>query len=311
MKCNNCGKDLGPNEKFCTNCGANNKEKTKIPVFVIIIIIVIAILIIAGITFLVIRFTKNQHLTPPTVIELEKGSDIYIAYPKPEKKYLQISPDTKVLPEKENDINKNIEILDVFMGKGTDGGIDTNDNEFGDYIVIYGKNNNDFPVNIKVNLDLYDSENYKVKNNYENAYVIKPNKEFTIELRSELKADDDIFNYKMTFDAKKIDDYYTDLNITKDDIDVKIASKRNNVLGWIDGTITNKTANKIYSATILAKFYNNGKLVNIDSVSIYDLIPNEPKEFQYVSWKMNNNAFEYNNVEYDIVSAYLFEKENW
>ena len=25
MKCNNCGKELGPNEKFCTNCGANIK----------------------------------------------------------------------------------------------------------------------------------------------------------------------------------------------------------------------------------------------------------------------------------------------
>ena len=276
--------------KFNSN---NEASKTKTKYIIIFVIALIVILL------LILVFKNNGNNSENPVISENKSN---LVYPKSAYKYLQLDEKYEILPENDSKNNKNINIVSIYMGKTPYDNIDSNDNEYGNYIIIYGKNNNSIPLNIGVNLELLNEKNELIEKTTEQVYAVKANSEFALKIRSQIKSNIEFATYRLTYYTNEVDSSYTSLDLDKSKYDIEI-KKDNNSRG-LDMNYTSKYLNNIDSIAILNKYYKNNNLVFVDTEIVYNIISNKDKEIHFELWRVNDKFYDYDKVEHVIFSSY-------
>ena len=313
MFCEKCGSEIKNGDSFCTNCGnqclnsekssKNSSSKKKANLLLVLVHIILLIVIGGAFYFFCIKDDKN----------LEKGAlknDLGDKYSKAvfasSSKYLQVDPnDIKYFNDNEKEETQNIEIIETFRGQPSTlmDGI----TEF----IIYGKNNNNYPVTITFNLNLYDNEDYRLEKKTEKVYVAYANSEFAIKVLESFcdRKDMDFQKYNITYSATKPESYYKIMNVSKEDLninkeeqygeDVLIASYKNN---------NEKAISKV---SILIRYYDdNGKLTFVDVEDISKILNNvNPGETETTSFKLKNIS--YSKYDVQVFGSYFYDSTSW
>lgn len=341
MFCSNCGNQLEPSTKFCPNCGAeqpnlngsinnqsnvnsdnvtyqnvgNDKQKKSSNIVLIIILVVVFIVAILIVFKLLtkqpnIQIENNQTNNQENNNIEKKANTNDDEYGKASVEdcgdycytYRNATfdiNDLKVKAENDKDETKNIQIYQAF--KDTEGVINRNS------IIIYGKNNNAYPVTIKLYFNVYDDGNYKLDNSSEYINVVNANSEFAVNLSTSVN-NAEFTKYNITYTANKPESYYKVLNVDKKDL----TTSKGTLYGGstIDFSIKNNTQSTLSCTYVVIKYYKNNKLVFVNAADVGNIL--EPiesgktgKDYVY------NPQIDFDNYEYEIIGSYFYDKSGW
>lgn len=322
MYCKNCGNPLNEGTNFCQYCGTpndiiqtqnnnyqnfNGMQPKKLNPLIIIIPIIIIIIIAVGIFiyFLSTNMDNIKSEIQGNPFNLQNDSAEYGKATTSDcggfcSNYRDVVfdvNDLKIKAGNEKEITKNIQIIKAYRNI---------DNSTLDYkkIIIYGKNNNDYPVAINFNFNVYDNDNYRLDKAPSHLNVVNANSEFAIEVSTSVE-NTEFTKYNIDYTASNIQSYYKTLDIKKNDLVVTASelygsktvnfSYRNNM---------NQAISNIY---VIIKFFKNNKLVFVYDGYIWEEIaPGESKS----NYKFYPNV-EFDKIDYDIAGAYYYDDKNW
>lgn len=312
MKCSKCGADINNNDVYCPNCGQsinNNLEvKTNNKKVIYIIILIIISIIFFAVGFIIGNsFNKNKCICDKSTLDdntttTEKNNnDNNETYTY---KKFDVSNIDKVL-SKEDDLSKNVEIDSIFFN--------TLKNNYSKYeeSYIYGKNNNNVPVEVKIYLDYYDSEGYRIYRDIRSS-VVKSNSEFV--LLSTVKDDSlDYETIKLSYEASNFKSYYTDINLKETDIVSNMLTDKT-----IDITINNSSNNEIKNGNSACLYYKNKELVFATNAYFSDIESGTSGKATCFKNKISNGELgndekliDFDDYKVVVFSSYDYDNENY
>ena len=320
MNCKKCGSRLDDGAIFCTNCGekimhvekvdtenlsGNNKNNIIKVIFIIIFIAGLILSFCLG--FFVGKREKGQN---DVVKENKKSSEL-----KTKGKEDNISSneeytfnlyDTNMKKEvkDDKDLSKNITINKVFFNPNSKTG------KYRD-AYVYGKNNNANAVKVRVEVEYYDAEGYRINSDateeivYGGSFFV-----FGINVR------DDSIQYKtlkLLYSAKKVESYYTVIDINKIEIKDTMLNEGN-----INVTIKNHSDVESKINHIACVYYKDGKEVFASGGYVSgDIKPGEVglgtiyEGNLYLKAYDKSKKIEYDNYKVFVYSAYDYDSENY
>jgi len=293
MQCKKCGNILDKDTSFCTKCGEKVIQTQKKSNSKIIIIITIAILltIISFVLGYIMGKNQNKENDNSTTLTIDKetkeedDNDDYVT-----KEYtfnlFDLSKISKE-PSDNSELNKGLTINELFF------------NPTKTYstapVYIYGKNNNTKTVNVKIILEFFDKEGYRIEAKTAFDSMVSAGKEFVINI----DVPDDSLNYenvKMIYEAKLQKTYETEIPLDK----IEYSNEKLKD-GDISVTIKNNSTTEINIVELACLYYKDGKVIFAQNAAITGLKPNESDEIKFYSYKLNLNE-DYANlkkIEYD------------
>lgn len=325
MKCNKCGNILTDDAQFCPKCGEkilvnqqNNQSKMKNKKKIIVIITLI-VLSIVGIAYAVPKFTKDKVELPNN--QIDKEEDVNNQTKQPEnnndelfdnstdtKKYtFNMFDPSKITKEANNDneLTKGIEIKNIFFNP--------RNSSYGSIrqAYVYGINNNNSAVTVKITIEYYDYEGYRIERKI-NDQVVSAGKEFVIDLYVE----DDSLNYtsvKLFYEAKKIKSYETEVDLNKIETSVnKIDNSKISVM------VKNNSDTKVYLVNLTCLYYKDNELVFAVNGKAFGIEYGTIKEVNFYEHQLNlsddynaKEKIEYDNYKIIISSAYNSDSTNY
>ena len=258
MKCSKCGTIYNDGSKYCVKCGVS-LEKNKKNILIIILLVIIVVLIISLIFVIInsknrFRVTKQSDVTVSNTTKTTTTS-----YSKEVYTYNKL--DIKNISKQstnDNDINNNIEIYNIFFNNIK--------KEYGKYerAYIYGKNNNSEPIHLKIDLEYYDSDGYRIDRETSNAFV-KANKEFVLDIA----VKDDSLEYdtiKTIYEANKKKTYYTDIAMDESSFSSVLLNDKT-----IDINVTNSSNEKKSNGVFSCIYFKDKKVVFATNAYYFDL----------------------------------------
>ena len=299
MICPNCGNTLEKNAKFCPKCGLkienNNLNNTnpKNKIIFIIGAVVLIVLAIVAVYFL----GKNKETNPQNTNseELTNNENTTSEEEKNEEEEytFNLFDVSKIIENTSaadsSELTKNIEIYNLFFNpKSTDYG-KTRD------VYIYGKNNNSQVVDIKIILEFYDKEGYRIEKKSSFDFMVSANKEFV----THITVPNDSLDYnsvKMTYEAKTIKTYEKEIPLEK------LEYSHNKLQdGSIDVVIKNNSDTKINSINFACLYYKNGKAVFAQDRTSVGLEANQSDSIKFYEFqlRLNNDYKNPEKIEYD------------
>ena len=322
MNCSNCGYPLESNAEFCINCGRKierpnininnnfksnqpinnqNNQNNKNKIIIISVIICLIILIVIGLIFLNNKnkeTSNNMNDKPDNNVKLDSDTSKIEEYT-----FDLYNTDMPKEAKDDKELSKNVEIYKIFFNpKSTTGKTKE--------AYVYGKNNNNTSVKVNIEVEYYDSEGYRV-NSDATSRIVMANSEFVLQIY----VKDDSLDYKTTkllYSAKKVESYYTEINI--DDLEVNDTLLND---GNINVTIKNNSSIVLKSSYLGCIYYKDNKEVFASDGFAFDINPGETGQTQFYNHKLflkpydSNQKIEYDNYKVFLYSAYDYDTENY
>jgi len=307
LKCGKCGNTLPDNTKFCPMCGQNfeesilNKEiiqndnnikkNNKKTIMIILIIVIGAVLLFVG-----GLFTGKSLSCKDVVVCDGENNDISSTDDEITEYSFNLFDVSKIekISNKDNELTKNITIDNIFFNPY---------GSMGKYqrAKIYGKNNNNIPVEVNVSIEFYDSEGYRIEKESD-SLVVFANKDFVLDFY----VLDDSLKYstvKLFYEANNIKSYYTVINEEEIKISSDILSDKN-----INIVLENNSDLEIKTGEIACLYYKDDKLVFANNASVFSVGVGEKTSSKCYDSQLNLNN-DYSNlkkIEYDDVKVVLY-----
>ena len=250
------------------------KSKSKLPLFIIIGVVLVIFAVAGGIVFVKLNNKDNKE---ETKTELKKDADEKEEKKDEEKKdeekkeidddeekytynLFDVSKIKNELAGRE-ELSKNIEILGYYRNELK---------EPGKYekISVYGKNNNNEPVNLKLTFCYFDKSGVKINETNSNGNnLVKPNSEFVLDI--DMQDDSDPYeNITLRIAAEKKKTYQEDIPVKPEDIVVQTVTSGN-----IDVSIKNSSDKEITYGNAGYVLYKDGKIIFAESAHFDTPIP--------------------------------------
>ncbi|MBQ4032046.1 MAG: zinc ribbon domain-containing protein [Bacilli bacterium] len=286
MKCGNCGNMLEPNATFCNKCGTPvatsepaKKGGSKIIIFIILLLVFLGIGI--GIGFVIGKGQCKETKCKSDATELKKSSENEEKEedkkeePKEEEKKDDKQTETKESIKKvldpskiqfkaENDMAKNIEVLNAFY-----------DEKYHELYVL-AKNNNSESIDYTFYLNYLDSSGTRIDRNIGNGYA-DSGKQFVVMISNYVYEDFSTVN--VTMKADKYRSYYHSVNLEKKDLDISQTDS------GIKVAYKNNTKNT-FSAYISIIYYKDGKVVFVDKGTLISVKPGYSADTSFSIYKL-------------------------
>ena len=323
MNCKKCGNQLTNDTVFCPMCGerqtvsSDNKQK-KFNSKIIIFIIIGVLLVGFGIYIFQTVFKKSELSEQNNNSQLDNNdkttedeetipSDDNIEEETEEEYTFDLFVPSKIekVANNDNELTKNIVIEEIFFNpKYIDYGSSRK-------AYIYGKNNNKEAVTVKIIIEYYDSEGYRIERTT-NTQVVFAGKEFVIDLYVESDSLD-YTNVKLLYETSKMKSYQTEVDLNKIEINhYKIADERITVV------VKNNSNTKIYFGNLACLYYKDNKLVFAMNSWANTIEPGETKTATFYDHQLNlgpkyneKEKIEYDDYKIILYSAYDSDSTNY
>lgn len=317
MNCKKCGNQIDVNTVFCPMCGTKkiendsdkivNKDQTKIIVIItmIILLIVCGIYIFQSINNNSSYQTNNNVTNSNDLVENDNNKKDEDDILKEYTFNLFVPSQIEKTASQDNDLTKNIVIEEIFFNPNYIDYGSTRD------VYIYGKNNNSTMVEVKVIIEYYDSEGYRIERTTNLGCKVAAGKEFV----TSLSVDNDTLDYskvKLSYEATKIKTYETEIDLTDVEYNDYLIDDDIKVL------VKNNSNKKISIGNFACLYYKDNKLVFAVESSITSLEPGKNGETACYNHKLHLNTdysnlkqIEYDNYKVLIYSAYASDSTNY
>ncbi len=315
MNCKKCGSKLDEGTIFCANCGEkvihvesvdigkineNNKNSNAKVIFIIIFIVGLLLSFCLG--FFVGKRDNNKSDVVKdnkdnSELKTEEKEDITS---NSEKEYTFNLYDVNMKREvkDDKDLSKNITINKVFFNSKS------KTSKYRD-AYVYGKNNNVNAVKVKVEVEYYDVEGYRIARDVTEE-IVYGGSFFVFNISTQ----DDSLGYKtlkLLYSAKKVESYYTIIDINKFEVkDIKLND------GNISVTMKNNSEVESKFNNIGCIYYKDGKEVFADVEAVIDIKPGEVAQATIYKYNLYLKEFdESKKIEYDTYKVFVFSSYNY
>lgn len=252
-------------------------KRNKIIFTIIIFVLIIAIIYLAF---------KNYQLQKNSNLE----DDYYYDYDE-KYNYDRFKIDS-VDKESTNNYTSNIEIINAFTN------IDYDKATSMDYAYVYGKNNNDKIVEVRVCLKFYDKNKYQLDKSCDSVKV-HPNSPFVSTIWLDGKIDYD--KVLLTYKAQKTADYYE--IVDNNDIEINSSLLVDKTILY---TVKNNSNTKISHIEIGCIYYKGDDIVLVKRDDIVEKLNNNDTTSSDIKLKKD---IDFDKYELFVISAYNYDAD--
>ena len=262
-----------------------------------IIIIVVAVILIAG-AFFAGRMTCKQK----DICKEEEKPDTTATDKKTYKKF---NVDKIEVVNEKDEYSSNVVVYNKFFN-------DKADTVGSPGFNIYGKNNNNKSIKLKVAIDYYNDKGERI-NQLSETNVVTANSEYVISFLSVLDDSHEYASAKIVLSATKLESYYHEL--TPSEYELKHLKKD----GSIEVSVTHQNPNQIHF-DIGCVYLKDGKPVYAKSNMLLMVEPGMPQNEAIYEYDLTLEPYEYGkkqkSIEYDdykiiVYSAYYRDETNY